>query len=311
MNTKKLTYYTSFILLSILFFSCSKDDKPDSPPPIPASKPKMRIPIVVHVVNYAPDPFEISDEKIKSQIEVLNKDFRKLNDDWQKTPDIFIDLVADIEIEFYLATTAPDGTPTNGILRNESNLIASDGVDQNNNLDNMPLYFTQRGGQDAWPNDQYLNIWIADYKNRDGGMGLPGYANPPGTDPRIDGVVIEPRVFGTLPPLYGEYKYGRTATHEIGHWLNLKHIYGTQDSCEDSPEKGDYVDDTPTQFASSNGKPAFPKSSCGSIDMTMNFMDYSDDDSMYMFTKGQKARMWELFAEGGLRRKLFENCEVK
>ncbi|SED08973.1 Pregnancy-associated plasma protein-A [Tenacibaculum sp. MAR_2009_124] len=311
MNIKNFPCYISIIILSLLLFSCSKDDKPTTPP-IDCNKPKMKIPIIVHVVNYAPDPFEISDEKIKSQIDVLNKDFRKLNNDWQKTPNLFIDLVADIQIEFYLATTAPDGTPTTGIIRNESDLISGDGqsLDPNHDIEDLHLYFTEKGGQDAWPKDKYLNIWIADFTDRNGELARVGYANPPGSDSRKDGIVIDPRAFGLLPPLDENHTLGRTATHEIGHWLNLIHTFGRNDACENTPEDGDYVDDTPSQFASSHGKPTFPRVSCGSIDMTMNYMDYSDDDSMYMFTKGQKERMWALFAEGGLRRKLFENCRL-
>jgi len=295
-----------FIAFSFLL-SCSKHDtipvvKNPSVPPTEV----ITIPVVVHVVNYAPDPFLISDEKIHSQIVVLNKDFRKLNPDHLNTPDEFINLVADVGIEFRLATVDPDGNPTTGIIRSESNVIAGDGKEvAHPNIEDRKLYFTDKGGQNAWPNDKYLNIWIADSSNRFGNLALPGYANPPGSDPRIDGVVMDPRVFGTLEPLVPYNNLGRTATHEIGHWLNLIHIYAGEKNCDTS----DLVDDTPNQYGSYSNNPIHPQVSCGSNDMFMNFMDYVADDAMYMFTKGQKERMRALFNEGGLRRELYLNIK--
>lgn len=294
------------IFITISFFlSCSKHDKiPVVKNPTIPSTEVITIPIVVHVINYTPAPFIISDEKIHSQIAVLNKDFRKLNPDHLNTPNEFINLVADVGIEFHLATVDPNGKPTTGIIRSESTIIAGNGQQTGDQkIEDLALYFTKKGGQDAWPNDKYLNIWIADSSNRFGDLGLPGYANPPGSDPIIDGVVIDPRVFGTLEPLVPYNNLGRTATHEIGHWLNLKHIYAGEKNCDTS----DLVDDTPNQYESYSGKPTYPQASCGSNDMFMNFMDYVADDAMYMFTEGQKERMRALFKEGGLRRDLYLN----
>ncbi len=297
------------IALIVLIFSCSQDDNSNNSTPddTPVSDSEIiRIPVIVHVVNYQPDPFTISDEKIKSQIDVLNQDFRKKNTDHIKTPDEFKELVADVGIEFYLATIDPNGKATSGIIRNESDVTGWDGKESNNPttpIEDSKLYFTEKGGQNAWPNDKYLNIWIADLSDRNGNLGLAGYAQFPGEDPRIDGLVIDPRAFGTLPPLAGNHKLGRTATHEIGHWLNLRHIFGKNDNCDE----GDLIDDTPNQKSQYKGTPVHPKSSCGSNDMFMNFMDYVGDSSMYMFTKGQKERMRALFNPGGLRRQLYIN----
>lgn len=267
----------------------------------------ITIPVVVHVVNYSPDPFEISDTRILSQIDVLNQDYRKRNLDWIKTPQEFRSLVADVGIEFVLATTDPLGNPTNGIIRTISDVNGFDGLrlDERTPIDDLALYATSKGGQDAWPNDRYLNIWIADLSDRSGNLSLAGFANPPGSDPRIDGIVVDPRAFGIDPSSASAYSLGRTTAHEVGHWLNLRHIYGKDGSCEDG-EDGDLVDDTPVQASQNLGNPVHPITSCGNTSMFMNFMDRVDDQSMYMFTIGQKKRMRSLFDKGGFRRKMYE-----
>ena len=301
-NHLKLFKTITLLLISCCFLlSCSSDD---ASPMVP-SEEIITIPIVVHVINYTPDPFLISDEKIHSQIDILNQDFRKMNSDHLNTPNDFKHLVADVGIQFKLATVDPNGNSSTGIIRTESTVTAGDGRENDRAIEELALYFTHKGGQNAWPSDTYLNIWIADYSTRLGDLGLPGYANPPGSDPRIDGVVIDPRVFGNIEPLSNGHELGRTATHEIGHWLNLKHIFAQDRDCESS----DLVDDTPTQYESRSGNPVHPQSSCGSNDLFMNFMDYVDDDAMFMFTKGQKERMRALFDKGGARRALYLNIK--
>ncbi|MEJ0055675.1 MAG: M43 family zinc metalloprotease [Bacteroidota bacterium] len=171
-------------------------------------------------------------------------------------------------------------------------------------MENLPLYFTAKGGHDAWPTEHYLNIWVVEMSDRTGRVGMPGYSHFPGDDARIDGVVIDPRVFGTIPPLVEGHGAGRTATHEVGHWLNLVHIFA-QRTCESS----DFVDDTPSSAMSYYGKPAYPQSSCGHSTMFMNFMDYVDDDAMYMFSVGQKERMRAVFKPGGQRRGFCQDCK--
>ncbi|MDO5979760.1 zinc metalloprotease [Flavivirga spongiicola] len=313
MTYKHLPFLIAIVLIVFCTASCSKDDNPPINSPIEEGDVSfgevITIPVVVHVVNYTPKPFIISDEKIQSQIDVLNQDFRKKNPDHIKTPNEFIDLVADVAIEFSLATIDPDGNPTSGIIRTEGNVIGFDGRDLTGEIpiEDLKLYFTEKGGQDAWPRDKYLNIWIADLSDYTGELGLAGYAQFPNVDPRIDGVVIDPRVFGTLAPLNPGNELGRTATHEIGHWLNLRHIYGKNGDCEE----GDLVDDTPNQKSQYSGSPTHPQNSCNSNDMFMNFMDYVSDQSMYMFTIGQKRRMRDLFNPGGLRRELYLNNKQK
>lgn len=290
-----------FLTLCGLTLQCTDSE------PVPSNIPEsevIRIPVVVHIL-YSSPLFNISDEKIRSQIEVLNQDFRKKNVDWIKTPEEFRDRVADVGIEFELATIDPFGKSTNGITRTYTDVDGWAGVSfPDRPVEDRALYFTEKGGHDAWPTNRYLNIWVAELSNRFGDLGLAGYAQLPGqTDYRIDGVVIDPRVFGTLPPLAQGHLLGRTATHEIGHWLNLKHIFGVDANCGSLDE----VDDTPPAANRYEGNPTFPQVSCGVNSMFMNFMDLVHDDAMYMFTKGQRGRMRKQFNEGGARRALYLN----
>lgn len=236
------------------------------------------IPVVVHVV-WKTAAQNISDAQIHSQIEVLNQDFRKMNADITNVPAPFAPLAGDARIQFELATTAPDGSSTDGILRVKT--------DKNNfSNDDDGVKFASSGGSDAWPRDDYLNIWVCQLAGS-----LLGYAQFPGGAPETDGVVVTHTGFGTTGTAAAPFDRGRTTTHEIGHWLNLRHIWGDDgDGCSGS----DFVDDTPNQGGSNLGKPAFPSISCSNGpngDMFMNYMDYVDDDTMVMFSEGQIQRM--------------------
>ena len=234
----------------------------------------ITIPVVVHVV-YNTTAENISDAQINSQIAVLNADFRKLNSDISLLPSVFAPLAADCEIQFCLAQRDPNGNPTNGIVRV---FTSATSFSSNNNIK-----FTSSGGSNAWPTSSYLNIWVGDL-----GSSLLGYAQFPGAAASTDGVVINYTAFGTTGTAAFPFNKGRTATHEVGHWLNLRHIWGDQ-NCGD-----DFVGDTPTQQTSNYGCPSFPKITCNNGpngDLHMNYMDYTDDVCMYMFTTGQKSRM--------------------
>lgn len=234
------------------------------------------IQVVVHVVWRLPVE-NISDAQIKSQIDVLNQDYRGLNPDRSKTPAVWSGLASDAGIEFELATTDPDGNPTDGITRTKTT-AASFGDDD-------AVKSSATGGADAWPSTNYLNLWVCNLGNS-----LLGYAQFPGGPEKTDGVVILYRAFGTTGAATIPFNLGRTTTHEVGHWLNLHHIWGDTQHCEGT----DFVDDTPNQQQPNFGKPAFPHVSCNNGpngDMFMNFMDYVDDDSMFMFTTQQVARM--------------------
>ena len=187
----------------------------------------ITIPVVVHVVYYN-NTENISDQQIFSQIDILNEDFRRLNSDTINTPAAFQSVAADTEIEFCLATRDPNGNPTNGITRtstNQTSFSTNDGVK-----------YSSSGGKDAWNTSKYLNMWVCDLSG-----GLLGYAQFPGGTASSDGVVCDYAYFGDIGTASSPYDLGRTTTHEVGHWLNLRHIWGDSncgnDFCNDTPEQ--------------------------------------------------------------------------
>lgn len=242
------------------------------------------IPVVVHIV-YQNGEQNISNEQVKSQIAVLNRDFRKKNADAAYIPASFKSLAGDAGIEFRLATVDPSGLPTNGIVRKSTTQIGF-GIDDQ-------IKSSSTGGDDPWNRDAYLNIWVGNLSG-----GVMGYASTPGCAPEKDGVVIKYTAFGTTANVKAPYHKGRTAVHEIGHWLGLRHIWGDA-ACGD-----DKIDDTPPQQGPTRGCPSGVVATCTSGaagNMYMNFMDFTNDECTNMFTAGQVSRMRELFAGGGER----------
>jgi hypothetical protein len=234
------------------------------------------IPVVVHVVYHHERPDQnISEAQIISQIEALNRDFRRLNSDTVNTPEIFKGVAADAWIEFRLARRDPFGNPTNGITRTPTTVSSFTMEDDN-------VKYDSRGGKNIWSRDKYMNFWVCDLE-----AGLLGYAQYPGGFSQSDGIVISYRNFGTMGTVRTPYNQGRTVTHEVGHWLNLVHTWGDEDNCEAT----DFVEDTPNQETHYYRCPEFPQISCGTEDMFMNYMDYTDDHCMNIFTLGQKQRM--------------------
>jgi hypothetical protein len=259
-----------------------------------------RIPVVVHVIHNGEavgTGTNISDQRIQDQIAVLNEDFRRLpgTPGWNNHP-----RGADVRIEFVLAKRDPSGNPTTGIVRWNRNAYGW----------NAPPYdyaYMQGTIKPAtqWDPTRYLNIWVADL-----GGGLLGYAQfpdlsgllgMPGDDgmggctqaANTDGVVIlyssfgsalKPGGAGMAPP----YHLGRTTTHEVGHWLGLRHTWGDGDCSVD-----DFCDDTPLCNGSHYGCTAHPVPACiaGQRRMIENYMDYSDDGCMNIFTIDQAVRM--------------------
>ncbi|MER8786012.1 zinc metalloprotease [Mesorhizobium sp. M1006] len=250
----------------------------------------IRIPVVVHVLFHT-DEENIEMSQIESQIAALNRDFRMQNLDRDQIPVPFRVFATDTLIEFGLAVRDPEGNATTGVTRTRtskavfpydpSDLLAT------KKLDDMIKF--GGFGKAAWPRDSYLNLWTCSL-----GAGLLGYAQFPGGAFATDGVVILNKAFGSSGTAAPPYNLGRTAVHEVGHWLNLLHIWGDD---EDRCSTSDNVDDTPNQ-AGSNGSDvrisSFPHVTCNNGpngDMFMNYMDYVDDDTMFMFTAGQLKRM--------------------
>jgi Pregnancy-associated plasma protein-A/Putative peptidoglycan binding domain len=256
-----------------------------------AAAPRTRtIPVVVHVV-YRTDRQNISNAQIQSQIRILNQDFRMKNRDRTKLPDVFQPLHTDTRIQFRLASKDIFGNATSGITRTRTSM-PSFGFDEG-------VKSSRTGGADPWPTRRYLNIWVCNL-----GDGLLGYAQFPGGPRATDGVVILHTAFGNTGTARAPFDRGRTTTHEVGHWLNLFHIWGDDGTgCRGS----DHCPDTPNQASENYGEPVFPHVSCNNGpngDLFMNYMDYVDDRAMFMFTAGQATRMNA--ALNGPRKELFE-----
>lgn len=233
----------------------------------------VRIPVIVHIV-YNEDIQNISDEQVESQIDVLNQDFRARNADIGQVQPVWKPLVADANIEFLLTDELP------AIRRIKTDKLRFGFNDS--------VKFTAEGGADVVESGRILNIWVCNLP------GLLGYAQFPGGKPETDGVVINYKAFGTIGTAQSPFDLGRTATHEIGHWLNLRHIWGDTQDCTGS----DFVDDTPKAQLPNYGTPTFPHISCTNApngDMFVNYMDYVDDAAMFMFTSGQVERMAATF----------------
>ena len=236
----------------------------------------VRIPVVVHVV-YRRDVENITNAQIRSQISALNRDFQAKNRDKSNVPAVWQGLVANPNVEFRLATRNPNGKATDGITRTKTTVRSFDVNDG--------VKAKSSGGVAAWPRNRYLNLWVCNL-----GGGLLGYAQFPGGPASTDGVVILYSAFGTQGEVVAPFDKGRSATHEVGHWLNLRHIWGDTMDCSGS----DHVTDTPNAAGPNFGKPTFPHITCNNGpngDMFVNYMDYVDDDTMVQFTPGQVARM--------------------
>jgi hypothetical protein len=236
----------------------------------------VTVPIVVHVVHKKA-AHNISDAQIHSQIDILNADYSAINTDLPNVPSPWTGLVGNARVKFKLASIDTSGQPASGIVRRKTTI---DGFGQNDAVKSHA-----DGGSDGWDSERYLNIWVCDLQD-----GLLGYAQFPGGPAATDGVVIRNTAFGTIGIAAVPFNLGRTTTHEVGHYLNLRHIWGDTEDCSGS----DLVSDTPRQQLPNYNEPSFPHLSCNNGphgDMFVNYMDYVDDRAMFMFTAGQVARM--------------------
>ncbi|MBS1765192.1 MAG: T9SS type A sorting domain-containing protein [Bacteroidetes bacterium] len=240
----------------------------------------VTIPVVFHIVYNTPEQ-NVPDSRILEQLEVLNNDYNRLNQDAQCTPSVFQGVAAGASIQFCLAQRDPNNNHTSGIERKQTSRLSYDIGDD--------MKKTALGGLKGWSKNKYLNVWVCNLSNN-----LLGFASMPGiANDTLDGVVISfstvggPDAVGVHPT----YNLGRTLTHETGHWLNLIHIWGDDgNTCDGSDE----VSDTPNQAGPHYGTPNFPTISCNNGpngDMFMNFLDYTDDFGMNIFTAGQSLRM--------------------
>lgn len=234
---------------------------------------KIEIPVVVNVL-YRTAAQNISQAQIQSQIDVLNQDFNATNSDFNQVPALFSGVKANIGISFVLQ----------GVVRKSTNTTS---WGTNDAMKKAP-----KGIPPTTPST-VLNLWCCNL-----GGGVLGYAQFPGGPSATDGVVIDDNAFGNTGTAAYPFNLGRTATHEVGHWMNLRHIWG------DATCGNDFVADTPLHNTANYGDPTYPHySTCTGtpVEMTMNYMDYTDDRAMYMFSDGQKSRMLAAFATGGPR----------
>ncbi|GAA4294798.1 zinc metalloprotease [Aestuariibaculum suncheonense] len=245
----------------------TNDPSPDPEPSIPYDG-IIEIPVVVNIIEKFNG--EVTDAQIASQIAILNEDFNNNNPNTSRVPNEFSGLIADYKISFKV----------NAIYRKISSKASWGTRDA--------MKSSKKGGIDATDPGHNLNIWVCEI-----GGGILGYAQFPGGPASTDGIVIGTNYFGKTTGPYGN---GRTATHEVGHWLNLRHIWGDGGCSYD-----DFVDDTPRSDGPNYYCPTYPMVACNSNDMTMNYMDYVYDDCMYMFTIGQHTRSRALFASDGYR----------
>jgi len=235
----------------------------------------IEIPVVVNVL-YRTSAENISDAQIASQITALNKDYGATNSDYNNTPSLFQGARSgNTGIKFVLDQTIRKSTTKRSWRLNDDMKKAN------------------KGGIAPTSPTTKLNLWVCVLSS-----GYLGYAQFPGGPAATDGVVITTSGFGTTGTARAPFNLGRTATHEVGHWLNLRHIWG------DATCGSDLVGDTPTHNTANYGCPGYPHySTCSGtpVEMTMNYMDYTDDACMYMFSAGQKSRMLATFAAGGPR----------
>lgn len=235
----------------------------------------IEIPVVVNVL-WKTNAQNISDAQIQSQIDVLNQDFSATNSDYGNIPSTFTGVASgDINVSFVLDQIKRKQT-------NKNSWQTNDAVKKN-----------AQGGLNPTSPTTKLNIWVCNLAG-----GVLGYAQFPGGNSSTDGVVLDDNATGTIGTAAAPFNKGRTATHEVGHWLNLKHIWG------DVTCGNDQVSDTPKHNTANYSCPSHPHNSTCSgnpIEMTMNYMDYTNDACMYMFSVGQKNRMNAVFAVGGPR----------
>ena len=265
------------------FKPCSFLDQPANPVSIPENfaegnadvRAILTIPVVVHVIWHTTTE-NIFSATIAAQFDFSGKDYRRLNTDTINTPPAFQSVAADAEIEFCLATIDPSGNPTSGITRTYTDsltFVAGPGIGNS-------MKHSSSGGIDAWDTHNYLNIWIVNLSNASGFA-----SNPMQHGSADDGIVMN----------YTNINNTHLMSHEIGHYLDLMHIYGMESASCQTMDGGDGVSDTPDQAWSTFGCPSFPQTdSCTTTApgiMFMNFMDQTSSACQNLFTQGQVTRM--------------------
>jgi gliding motility-associated-like protein len=268
---------------------------------------QYQVQVVIHVIHNG-EPVgvgtNISDEQILSQLNVLNEDFKRLNEDAADTPEEFQPVAGSMDLNFILAKEDPEGNSSNGIIRVQGTRT-SWVLEDNEELKSLTY----------WPAEYFLNIWVCNITDYIGYAqfpvsGLNGLSNA-SANRLTDGLIIRYSVFGTIDEgnfdLDINYNKGRTATHEMGHFFGLRHLWGDQVGCGGT----DYVDDTPPQSDKTTGCPESPQQDCPADNpvnkMFQNFLDFTNDDCVNLFTAGQVERMKIVLENSPRRASLLTN----
>jgi PKD repeat protein len=277
------------------------------------NKAVITVPVIMHIIHNSTESVgqgrNISQAQATSQITILNEDFRRLNADAVNTPAAFLPVAADLEINFVPALRYASNHPLAG------QTLAEPGINRVSTADIAGINNTTTGYSTAaidatikpatyWDRTEVMNVWVCQIQG-----GILGYAQFPsssglgglnanGGSANTDGLVLGYTYTGTGGVTTAPFNKGRTATHEIGHWAGLRHIWGDGACGTD-----DFVADTPESDAANYGCTQ-THVSCGTTDMVQNYMDYSDDACMNLFTEGQKARVTQVFANSPGRSEL-------
>ncbi len=285
--TGLILLFSSFLTSQDLIRHCGTTHIPTNATEINTtpSYPRLNIeiPIVIHVVWHSEEE-NLPDNVLTDQIEVINEDFNRLNPLTKHLPKSFHKKVGTPGISFCLAKTDPQGNPSNGIIRTKTQQTDIANQSSLSNGDRR-IKESELGGSSPWDTELYLNIWIG--SRSDGLTGEATFPNDP-DETEADGIILDFSVVGRRPDTDSPFNLGRTLTHEIGHYLNVFHLYGSETGCFNDD---DLVDDTPSQFGPYFGSCDEEVSSCGSKDMDTNFMNFRDDRCLFYFTKGQVDRM--------------------
>lgn len=234
------------------------------------------IQLVFHVM-YHTDEENISDEVIKQQIDRINKDFNAQNEDLSQVPELFELIIGNAGINFVLASESPDGLPFSGVFRQQTDI---ENIANQISIDGKEIIkYKILGGSDAYFPESYVNIWIG---RSDDVFGVTTPLDLAGTSD--DGIIITPDAFGIIDDPASVTNLGRTLTHELGHYFGLNHLWGASQGCGNDD---DGIEDTPEQEAPYIDCPEFPQVTCGSADMFMNFMDFTNDDCLLFFSQQQ------------------------